>query len=385
MQTAIQVSLIAGAYREGGTAVGLAERKNDSLAPISDIQASPVHLTNRPGDIEAMLYFLDTTAETNDHRPPSDLVEEESLFSVFDSVYQGSRRGDLEQTAGLLYVTERMLLTGPRNFPAACVAQSFPKNVGPYRVLSTNNKEEMPSIKNSTVVIFGGSSGIGYGVADKCLSEGAIVHISSSNATRITQAVSSLKEKYPAGQVTGHTCDLSLPDVEQRLVKLFEEIGSCDHIVYTAGDALAVRPLKDLDLQSIQKAGHIRFDVPLLVAKLALSVLKPGYTSSLILTGGVVGDRPQPNWAVIAGYSAGLYGMVPGLALDMKPLRVNFVSPGPVKTGMFPDEVAEMLAKRTTLGKVGSVEEVAEAYVYLMKDTNATGSCVSTNSGSLLM
>jgi hypothetical protein len=52
---------------------------------------------------------------------------------------------------------------------------------------------------------------------------------------------------------------------------------------------------------------------------------------------------------------------------------------------MFPDEVAEMLAKRTTLGKVGSVEEVAEAYVYLMKDTNATGSCVSTNSGSLLM
>jgi aspartate/tyrosine/aromatic aminotransferase len=61
-----------------------------------------------------------------------DLVEEESLFSVFDSVYQGSRRGHLEQTAGLLYVTERMLLTGPRNFPAACVAQSFPKNVGPY-------------------------------------------------------------------------------------------------------------------------------------------------------------------------------------------------------------------------------------------------------------
>ncbi|KAL5692898.1 hypothetical protein EMGR_005596 [Emarellia grisea] len=219
----------------------------------------------------------------------------------------------------------------------------------------------MPSIKNSTIVIFGGSSGIGYGVADKCLSEGAVVHISSSNPTRITQAVSSLKEKYPEGQVTGHTCDLSLPDVEQGLVKLFEEIGSCDHIVYTAGDALAVRPLKDLDLQFIQKAGHIRFDVPLLVAKLALRVLKPGYTSSLILTGGAVGDRPQPDWAVVAGYAAGLYGMVRGLALDMKPLRVNFVSPGPVKTGLFTDELAEMFAKRTTLGKVGSVEEAAEA------------------------
>ncbi|GIJ90504.1 hypothetical protein Asppvi_009459 [Aspergillus pseudoviridinutans] len=243
----------------------------------------------------------------------------------------------------------------------------------------------MPSIKNSTIVIFGGSAGIGYGVADKCLSEGAIVHISSSNPSRITQAVSSLKGKYLAGQVTGHTCDLSLPDVEQRLVKLFEEIGSCDHIVYTAGDALAVKTLKDIDLQFIQKAGHIRFHVPLLVAKLALRVLKPGYTSSLILTGGVIGNRPQPDWAVIAGYSAGLHGMVPGLALDMKPLRVNFVSPGPVKTDLFSDEVAEMLAKKTALGKVGSVEEVAEAYVYLMKDTNATGSCVSSNAGSLFV
>ncbi|KAH1553806.1 hypothetical protein KXX57_006474 [Aspergillus fumigatus] len=226
----------------------------------------------------------------------------------------------------------------------------------------------MPSIKNSTIVIFGGSSGIGYGVADKCLSEGAVVHISSSNPTRITQAVSSLKEKYPEGQVTGHTCDLSLPDVEQGLVKLFEEIASCDHIVYTAGDALAVRPLKDLDLQFIQKAGHIRFDVPLLVAKLALRVLKPGYTSSLILTGGAVGDRPQPDWAVVAGYAAGLYGMVRGLALDMKPLRVNFVSPGPVKTGLFTDELAEMFAKRTTLGKVGSVEEAAEAVLQLAEE-----------------
>ncbi|RHZ49390.1 oxidoreductase, short chain dehydrogenase/reductase family [Aspergillus thermomutatus] len=243
----------------------------------------------------------------------------------------------------------------------------------------------MPSIKDSKIVIFGGTAGIGYGVADKCLSEGAIVHISSSNPSRITQAVSSLKEKYPAGQITGHTCDLSLPDVEQRLHKLFEETGSLDHIVYTAGDALATKPLKDIDLQFIRNAGHIRFVVPLLVAKLALRVLKPAYTSSLVLTTGAVSQRPYPDWSVVAGYAAGLHGMVQGLALDMKPLRVNLVSPGPVKTGLLGEEVAAMLAKKTTLGKVGSVEEVAEAYVYLMKDTNATGSCVSSNAKSLLV
>ncbi|KAF7122884.1 hypothetical protein CNMCM5793_000994 [Aspergillus hiratsukae] len=230
----------------------------------------------------------------------------------------------------------------------------------------------MAPIKNTTIVIFGGTSGIGYGVADKCLSEGAIVHISSSNSSRITQAVSSLKEKYPSGQVTGHTCDLSLPDVEDRLHKLFEEIGSCDHIVYTAGDALSIKPLKDVDIQFVQKAGHIRFVVPVLIAKFALRFLKPGYTSSLTFTGGAVANKPQPDWAVIAGYSAGLYGMVQGLALDMKPLRVNFVSPGPVKTGLFSDEVADFLATRTTLGKVGSPEEVAEAQQYEVDVSTST-------------
>ncbi|EAW15313.1 oxidoreductase, short chain dehydrogenase/reductase family [Aspergillus clavatus NRRL 1] len=242
----------------------------------------------------------------------------------------------------------------------------------------------MPPIKNSTVLIFGGTSGVGYGVADKCLSEGAIVHISSSNPSKVTEAVSSLKKQHPDSQVTGHTCDLSVNDIEQHLEKLFEEIGTVDHIVYTAGDALIVKPLQDIDLHAIHAAGHIRFVVPLLVAKLALRYLRPSYTSSLTLTTGAVSQRPYPNWSLVTGYATGLHGMVQSLALDMKPLRANLVSLGPVKTPLMGDR-ADAFASKTVLGKVGSPEEVAEAYVYLMKDTNATGSCVSTNAGSLLV
>jgi NAD(P)-dependent dehydrogenase (short-subunit alcohol dehydrogenase family) len=88
----------------------------------------------------------------------------------------------------------------------------------------------------------------------------------------------------------------------------------------------------------------------------------------------------------MAGYLAGLHGLTRNLALDLKPLRVNLVSPGVVETPLWgADGVPEMFKSGTTLGKVGVPDEVAEAYVYLMKDTNATGSCVSTNSGSLLM
>ena len=65
---------------------------------------------------------------------------------------------------------------------------------------------------------------------------------------------------------------------------------------------------------------------------------------------------------------------------------MNLVSPGVVDTPLHgPGGVSEDFKSATTLGKVGTPEEVAEAYLYLMKDTNATGSSISTNAGSLLL
>lgn len=88
----------------------------------------------------------------------------------------------------------------------------------------------------------------------------------------------------------------------------------------------------------------------------------------------------------MAGYLTGLRGLIRNLALDWKSLRVNLVSPGVVDTPLWgPQGVSEAIKKSTALGKVGTIEEVDGAYVYLMKDTNATGSCISTNGGSLLL
>ncbi|CAG8226464.1 unnamed protein product [Penicillium salamii] len=245
---------------------------------------------------------------------------------------------------------------------------------------------KMPSIANKSVLVIGGSSGIGYAVAEKCLAEGAKVHIASSSPSRVNASVSSLKEQFPKGDISGHICDLADQNVEQNLEKLLEAIKPLDHIVFTAGDALALTPLEKIDLEAIQKAGHIRFAVPLLVAKLAPRFLNPSFQSSYTLTTGVGSQKPFPNWSLISGYLSGLHGMTRNLALDLKPLRVNLVSPGVVDTPLWgPDGVPEEMSQHTTLGKVGTPEEVAEAYLYLMKDTNATGSCISTNGGSLLL
>jgi hypothetical protein len=68
-----------------------------------------------------------------------------------------------------------------------------------------------------------------------------------------------------------------------------------DHIVFTAGDRLATAPLAESTLESIQRAGQIRFFAPLLVAKVGRRYLRGGAQSSIVLTTGGVADRPVPN------------------------------------------------------------------------------------------
>ncbi|KAL4961626.1 oxidoreductase, short chain dehydrogenase/reductase family [Aspergillus stella-maris] len=246
----------------------------------------------------------------------------------------------------------------------------------------------MPPIKDSTVLIIGGSSGIGLAVASLCVEAGAKVHIASSNPTRLQSSIDTLEQEArdPNSTVTGHVCNLSSENVERDLTRVFQNAAPIDHIVYTAGDALAIRPLDNINLEAIHKAGHVRFAVPLLVAKLAPAYMVPGYRSSITLTTGSASEKPLPGWSLVAGYLTGLHGMTKSLAIDLKPLRVNLVSPGVVDTPMWGEGgVPGGLKEGTLLGKVGTAEEVAEAYIYLMRDSNATGSVVNTNGGGFLV
>ena len=133
-----------------------------------------------------------------------------------------------------------------------------------------------------------------------------------------------------------------------------------------------------------------RLLAPVVIAKLAPRFLKPHWTSSIIYTGGSVGEKPVKGYAAGAGWAASLHGTVRSLALEMAPVRVNLVSPGAVVTEMWGpegearDRIAAAAAARLLLGKAGTPEEVGEAYIYLMKDTNNTGSNMTTNGGALI-
>ncbi|KIN04319.1 hypothetical protein OIDMADRAFT_102581 [Oidiodendron maius Zn] len=251
----------------------------------------------------------------------------------------------------------------------------------------------MPSIAGQSILVIGGSSGIGAAVAKLAASEGCRISIASSNPERVANALSKLKAASPNAEITGYTCDLNHDDVEARLEKLFTDITSAtgsklDHIVFTAG-MINLKPISDFTVDCLRNVSHLSFTAPLLIAKLAQPFLRDGYKSSITFTSGQVGEKPIKGYTIGSTIAAAVFGMTRNLALDLAPLRVNVVSPGPTDTELWGTEEMraqrrEMMKSRALLGKPGSAEEVGEAYIYLMKDSNATGSIVSSNGGSLI-
>lgn len=117
--------------------------------------------------------------------------------------------------------------------------------------------------------------------------------------------------------------------------------------------------------------------------------------SSIIFTGGVTSTKPLPDWSALVGWGGAKEALVRGLAIDLKPIRVNMVVPGAVHTGLLVNMgggleetlkgILEMYRNMTLTGAVGLPEDITEAYLWLMKDPGATGNTVLSDSGYLLV
>ena len=288
----------------------------------------------------------------------------------------------------LSYSSSRNLIT------KYCSVQSLLYRLHLKSSTMSDAKKYTAKLSGARILVIGGSSGIGYAVAEASVELGAIVIISSSQDSRVKSSIEKLIETYPSAKdrVSGHACDLSVPTMEENIKKLFEQTGKLDHIVFTAGNTLTTTALQEITLEVAQKAGMVRFFAPLLVAKYAPQYLSPGPASSLTLTTGSASQKPVPGWSVSASYAGGLHSMMRNLALDLKPIRVNLVSPGAVITPMWNsmdkpqlDVFMEVIKGRSTTGEIGQPEDVAEAYLFAMKDKNCTGSVIDSNSGFLLV
>lgn len=260
------------------------------------------------------------------------------------------------------------------------------------------SRKSSDKLSGARVLVLGGTSGFGFCVAEAAREHGAHVIVSSSTESKVSRAIERLRQLHAASNtsVAGFVCNLGNRESQENNLNILLEHstkeGPLDHICFTAGDSIAYLPLKETTANYVHDLLTVRFLGAIMLAKVAPRYLKPGHTSSITFTGGALATKPVTGMgSVVPAVSAALEGLVRGLTLEMAPVRVNAISPGACATEYIdnmPAEVRDQIyasfRKTSVADQVGKPEDVAEAYMYTMRDNFVTGTVINTNGGMFL-
>jgi NAD(P)-dependent dehydrogenase (short-subunit alcohol dehydrogenase family) len=231
-------------------------------------------------------------------------------------------------------------------------------------------------LKNKTVVVVGGSSGIGLATAELARQEGAEVIIASRNRDRLMPAADRIGARPIVADVTD----------DDSVAALFRACGPVDHVVVTAAQ-LRTGPIKTVPMADVRATMEGKFWGAWRVAREAQ--INAG--GSLTLVTGLLSVKPRMNSAIIAAANGALESLARSLALELAPVRVNAVSPGiidtPIRAAMPEEARREMLAKTAAalpVGRVGVGEDIARQILAFMTIGFATGAIVYVDGGAII-
>jgi len=237
-------------------------------------------------------------------------------------------------------------------------------------------------LQDKRVVILGGTSGIGFATAEAAAREGAYLVVVSSTKEKVDLAVSRLPEG-----TEGYAVDLTN---EEQIRIFFSHIGEFDHLVFTAGDPMMIENLHTTDIQAAQQLFNLRYWGAFMAAKYGSKNIRAG--GSITLTSGIAGARPQKGVTVAASICGAVESLTRALAVELRPLRVNTVCFGIMRTEFWnnvPEEhrntMYENVGESLPVGRIGEPEDGAEAFLYLMLQNYSTGQIVVVDGGSTLV
>ncbi|QRN95242.1 SDR family oxidoreductase [Archangium violaceum] len=237
------------------------------------------------------------------------------------------------------------------------------------------------NLENQHVVVIGGSSGIGLGVAEACLKGGASLTLVGRSPQKLAEAAARLGATH---RVRTFAADVT---EEAQVRRLFEEHPPAHHVVVTAVHG-HYQPIRQLELAEARRTIDSKLVAAIHVAKHAR--LEPN--GSLLFTTGIAADRPGPGGSVVAAVNGALVSLVRALSLELAPIRVNAVSPGWIDTPFW-DRFAgdakgqrfEQHARRLPVGRVGTPSDIAHAALFLMGNGFTTGEVVHVDGGHRLV
>ncbi len=231
-------------------------------------------------------------------------------------------------------------------------------------------------LAGQTVVLIGGSAGIGLETARRARAEGAEVVLVGRDPDRLRQAAADVD--------TSRTAAVDATD-PAALKGLFDGLDRIDHVLVTAGGPHYV-PLLEMNADQVRDALSDHVVMALDVARNAAPRMRPG--GALVLMGGTGGRKIRRNLGLMSAATAVLPPFTATLALELAPVRVNLIAAGFVDTPLSAsllgdqlDERREELRATLPIGRVVGPADVAALAVHLMTNTALTGATFDIDGG----
>ena len=238
----------------------------------------------------------------------------------------------------------------------------------------------VPSLAGKSVLIFGGTSGIGLAAGLGAKASGAIVTVAGRDRDRAAHVA------HTHGFAGWVAAEISDPEAIRQGLAAIERV---DHLVLLAG-ALTIGKVMEADIGTLRRA----YDERIWSVVHILRILGERLASdaSITLVSGALTHRPDGNGtAIVASACAALEVLARGLALELAPRRVNTLSPGPIDTPLIGkamgdqrDPYMRMVAEKHPLHRWGSADEAADAVLFLMANRYMNGAVLHIDGGSRL-
>ena len=234
------------------------------------------------------------------------------------------------------------------------------------------------SLDGKTVVIVGGSSGIGLASAAAASALGARVVMAGRSEQKLDAARRDVE-----GRIEARRLDMT---DDASIEAFFAAVGPLDHLVITASEA-ALGRFREIDTADARRFFDSKFWGPYSVARRAAPQIRHG--GSITFFSGAAGSRASPGFSCGSAINAAIEALSRTLSVELAPVRVNAVSPGlvdtpiwesivssPERQALFTDTAAKLPA-----GRIGRPEDIADAVLFLIRNPYTTGTTLFVDGG----
>jgi len=242
-------------------------------------------------------------------------------------------------------------------------------------------RDREPALLGQTVVVIGGSAGIGFETARRARAEGANIILTGRSTERLQQASSEL------GALSTAAFDASDPEL---LESFFRDLPApIDHVMLT-GPGPRYWALQEIEFEQARLALSEHLLLAFWVARNAAPKVRPGGT--LLFIGGTGGRRAGPGLALVSAATAAMPALTASLALEFAPVRVNLIAAGFVDTPLSASLLGDRLEARRDqlratlpIRRVVGPADIAALAVHIMANTALTGATYDIDGGQQLV